>query len=204
MDKRNQMIITHWIRVILNKDFILDLMLLIVEFTKLFEKFDSQLSNRKLTIENDGFIMRSTRSGYNWFTAIGTVIATPGCIYTWRIKLLKGENIVVGVIANEHVKTHKSFWWLDFVDDECEGYALYTRSKFHPGGIVYGQNYNEGDTINMCLDLKNNELTYGRNKIDYGVAPIESFVNKEYRLAIAVIGTQAPNAVEIISLNISS
>lgn len=93
-NERNQAIVENWVHVNLKQDFVSELISLIVEFSKLFEKFDPSLTDKNLIIQNEGLILKSVKSGdmfssVGWMTAFGSVIPKPGSKYTWAVKLVK-------------------------------------------------------------------------------------------------------------------
>ena len=215
-DKNNQIIIEHWFRIAVNDEFVTDLVLIMVEFAKFFERFDAKATHNRLIIENEGLSVKSNKSTftteekYSWFTAIGTFIAKPGGIYTWKCKLVKGKNICIGILPNDYAKSHSEFWWWGI--HEHQGYALYTKeignkntgkAQFDPGRIKYAEQYLEGDIITICLDLKQYQISFGRNDIDYGAVPVVDGLKREkdYRFAVAFYGSNVPNVVEILSLD---
>ena len=69
--------------------------------------------------------------------------------------------------------------------------------SFDPGDIDYGQPYKEGDIITVCLDLIQNEISYGRNETQFGEVPGYVIKKTEYRFAIAFY--QQNTIVEIVS-----
>ena len=206
-EKRNQMIIEHWIRVILRGDFIIDLILMIVEFSKFHEKFDLKLSHDDLYIENDGLIARSlVDTDYKWRTVIGIFVAESGGKYTWRVKLIQGRYICCGVLKNSAIikENVEQYWW---GLGAKQGTAFYTKGFIEPGTVRYGDQCQEDDTITMCLDLNKCEISYKVNDKELGPAPMKGFVinsSDKYRLGIGFYGGNAPNAVEILSLDIES
>ena len=202
--------IEHWIRVILNTDFIVELISMIIEFSKFHEKFDDKLSDKALIIEKDGLIGRSvidpewTRK-WTWKTLIGIFVAKPGGKYEWKIKFIKGENICIGVLMNEAVeKGVKEYWW-----HEKQGYIWFTsstgRQYCEPGSITYGVGggFKQDDIITMSLDLNKYEISYMKNDEDLGVVRGRKIdKDKEYRLATSFYRSYAPNSVEIVSLDV--
>ena len=206
LDQINQSIIEHWIRHVLKADFfIMDLILMIVEFAKLHEKFDKKLSHKDLFIADDGLSGRSD-SGidwmYNWKTLVGIYVAKPGGRYVWKIKLTEGKYIGIGIVSNEAVESElKEYWW-----GKKQGYIWYAKTgttNFAPGNkIAYGCNSVENDEITMSLDLNKYEISYMINDKDLGVVDVEIGKDTDYRLAVGCYGTNAPNSVELLSLDI--
>ena len=50
---------------------------------------------------------------------------------------------------------------------------------------VYGERYVDGDTIEMCVDLKNYQLSYTLNDKDLGIA-YNNLYKSRYKLAVAL------------------
>ena len=55
-----------------------------------------------------------------------------------------------------------------------------------PGDIEYGEPYKNGDIITICLDLKQNKISFGQNETNFGIVPEVVFESKPYRLAMAM------------------
>ena len=161
-------------------------------------------------IEQDGLRVKAEKIDNNkadWFTAIGTYVAEKGAIYTWTCKLIKGDGFCVGLLSNDMVQNHYEYWWSQ---SYSQGVALFSSLKensdtekgyFYGHGFDYGQNYSEGDVITVCLDLKQNKISYGRNETQFKAVPGHHITKeRDYRLAISV--NDKNTIIEIVSLNI--
>ena len=215
LEQKHQLILENWIRTILKHDFVVNLVVLIIKFSQIFERFDEKLTHKKLVIEEDGLrvtmksdeTVQSTmirRTGNQWLTAIGTCIAIPGYIYTWKCKLVKGDVIFVGCLLNNKVDNHTEYWW-----GPNEAVAFWSSRKysqqqglFHPGSTYYGQTYKEGDIITICLDLKQNKISYGNNKTQFDAIHVDLLKKHELRLVIAFHDSQKCTIIDIVSLDI--
>ena len=208
LEQRNQMIVEHWIRVLIDQEFVLDLVLLMIEFSKFHEKFDHEKSDKELVIEKDGLIGRSKKgdkkSNNSWRTLIGSFVAKPDGKYKWKIRLINGGNICIGILKNEAIENGISeYWW-----NASQGYLWHTSASgmayCEPGGRSYGDwtGFHKDDVITMCLNLKKYQMIYSKNNKDLGIMPETIEKNKEYRLAIAFYDPFAPNSVEILSLDV--
>ena len=205
LDKRNQKIIEYWIHNVLSSDFIIDLIMMIVEFAKLHEKFDEKLSHKDLIIENDGLSGRCNTEfqwKYSLRTLVGMCVAEPGGKYVWKIKLTQGNHIGIGIVLNEEAENGlKEYWW-----GHKQGYIWYAKDQgtpnFAPGSIEYGCDAYENDKITMCFDLSKYEISYMINDKSLGVVNTKIDEDTKYRFAVGFFGENVSNAVQILSLDV--
>ena len=207
-DEQNKMVIENWIRVLFGDEFILDLILMIVEFSKFHEKFDSKFTSKDLIIEKDGVSVISMEEKFPyrkdvWISAFGSFIAKPGAIYIWEIELTQCNHggICIGILRNKCCDNYYEYWWRDsdYRSDNFipEGYAWYTSDH---STMEYKPK--DGDTVKVWLDLKVNTVKYLCN--DKIVTEEKVLKDECYRLAIGFFGYHAPSMVEIINLTINA
>ena len=107
---RHRIITEYWFRIIMACAIsIQDIISIILEFAK-NDEFDASVSDIGCKIENGTRLSTMYRTG-GYCSAFGAIIATPGNIYYWKIKIVESAtaDINIGVIeANEYGS--KSWW----------------------------------------------------------------------------------------------
>eukprot|EP01084_Bolivina_argentea_P004221 8030_1 len=198
-ERIGRMVIEHWIRIIYgcSEDFVFDLVLLMADFTKFPEQFDAKLSDSEITISSN-----LHRAGYFNLqdepqTSIGEYIAEPGGKYVWKLKLIYGVNVGIGVINSAKCHKHHTWWWIW----RNQGCVWFIKTKlFQPNDSLYGVECSSGDIVDMELNLVECTLSYKVNDRKIGIATDKIAKNEGYRLAIVFPVTDNSNTVEIISL----
>ena len=188
------LIIGYWFRIFIARDFsIVDIAKIIKQFADECEQFDEDLSHEVIKYENSNEIMwvESVKS-YEKASAFGTMVATPGRRYHWKIHCLKMDRrtrLHFGIIkADKCDGMTEEYWW-------CKkfAYSYYRAGTIYSGSIRriykdYGSKFEEGDIIDIWLDLKeNNDLSFGRNDKHFGKA-FDVASDTEYRLAVGTNG----------------
>ena len=192
---QRKIIVEYWFRVLIGLDILVDDILKIaLKFAKEYETF----SNSSLRFEDDGRILCKTAYNGEECSTFGAVIAKPGHLYHWRIKVMekkKDNHLNIGII-----EANKFEYCLE-VDDPWY-ITPYGYSYFAGDGFIYnetesncywpyGDAYGEDDIIDIWLDLRDNknELSFEKNNKKYGkAADVDSF--KNYKLAIAMYGDE--------------
>ena len=115
------------------------------------------------------------------------MIATPNRKYHWQLKIIECSDTQLGIGVIQADKAESSLgepWW-----NEKYGYVYFARHGSIVNGISrpYGDTYDEGDIIDVWLDLKEdkNELSFAKNGKKFGkAANVEKAT--DYRLGIAM------------------
>eukprot|EP01084_Bolivina_argentea_P185664 320156_1 len=181
-----QYIIEHWCRMLLTVRFVHELKHIVVSYATNEDKFDSSFSSniqQDVTVEQDGKVLKLSMSGtngrYKWRTGFGSLIATNGSIYHWKIKMLKNANdIIIGVIENEKSKHANEYWW---GYDYGYGYNSFA-TFFHRNSKQYGKTWATNDIIHVILDLRAYKLSFKHNDINCGIAAELKRDDTSYRL----------------------
>lgn len=206
--KSHAIVLENWFRVLLGTSFsIKDILKLIVEFAKNYEAFtfDPALSKKSLKIENEGRIVCKTELDHSNCNTFGTVVAEPGSLYHWKVKIvsmsenISGKTLNLGVIeANECEECLKEdiLWHL-----QKYGYSYWSGNGKLYNDVVteYGDPYGQNDVIDIWVDLRDTkrELVFAKNDKKYGVIKLRGHVSAEYKLAVAMYGEQ--KKIELVS-----
>lgn len=187
--EQKNLIFEYWFRVVIGTDIaVQNIAKIVIEFAHEYELFDASLTYGSPEIEDDGKVFETKNS---FSEAFGSMNAVPGAKYHWRIKVINcgfGE-LNLGIIqkdamnlaANEN--EYDGFWVIP------GGYSYYAGD----GGIWndnqgkdYGQAYDDGDMIDIWLDLQDAfQLSFGKNDTKYGKAA-DMKKDTEYKLAVSV------------------
>ena len=138
----------------------------------------------------------------------GSISATPGMIYKWKIKVIKSTDgkLYIGIVqANKCKEYMNKPWWFSKY-----GYACYagTGCLYHDRDIKIGcGNYGQGDVIDIVLDLKGrggkNRLSFYRNNEKNSVVwKMNAYSLVDYKLAIGIFGRS--KKIEILSCEIKN
>ena len=123
---------------------------------------------------------------------------------------LNNARVHIGVIedhdANNHHLQDDFWWWAAYGYAYFSGYNVSRR--YHNGktnNIEYGKVFGEGDIIDIWLDLKRNDLSFGKNGISFGKAfDVKSCTN--YRFVLGVLGANpyVNWKVHIVSIEVTA
>lgn len=164
------------------------------------ERFHAKQHFKSMVVEENGNVLRTTESksvmcGFGT-TECDQVVST----YHWKIEVVEGNDVNLGVIFNDACKKNKKeMWWL-----ADEGYSywgddgqIYHSDKYKK----YGEKYGAGDVIDIWLNLKKFNISFAKNDERYGKA---FKVDKEqtYRLAVGVSGH--PHTLKLIAFDVSA
>ena len=199
------LIVAYWFRKLITFDIsIQHISKIIMEFSKLYDRFDELLSDPSLTIQDNGtLVLKTIEEGdfdYNDRSAFGTVTTITGKKHHWRLKIFEISSINLGIIeADKHVNNQDVAWWC-----YCYGYSYWSGNgqTYHDGNRnAYGTCYGKHDIIDMWLDLTQNkgQLFFAKNDEKFGKA-FDVKESRDYRLAIAMYGS--PNKLELLSFDI--
>lgn len=150
------------------------------------EKFHPKHKYKTIEIGQGGSLIRTTEDK-SVMCAFGSIeCSEEGKTYQWKIQIIEGNDVNLGVIFSETCKKNKKqMWWL-----ADEGYSywgddgqIYHSDKYKK----YGAKYGAGDVIDVILNLKKYNVSFAKNGEKYGKA---FKVNKEkgYRLGVGVSG----------------
>ena len=163
------------------------------------EKFHPKHKYKTLSIEEGGSVLKATENKAIMCGFGSIECSEKGKTYHWKIQILEGSDVNLGVIFSEMVKKNtKQMWWLSE-----EGYSywsddgqIYHSDKYKK----YGDKYGKGDTIDVWLSLKKYYIAFAKNGEKYGKA---FKVNREkgYRLGVGFSG--APHTVQLIKFDIA-
>ena len=163
------------------------------------EKFHPKHKFKTIEISKGGSLIRTTESK-SVMCAFGSIeCSEEGRIYQWKIQILEGNDVNLGVIFSDTCKKNKKqMWWL-----ADEGYSywgddgqIYHSDKYKK----YGEKYGAGDIIDVILNLKKYNVSFAKNGDKYGKA---FKVNKEkgYRLGVGISG--GGHVLQLIKFTIS-
>ena len=150
------------------------------------EKFHPKHKYKTIEVDQGGSLIRTTEDK-SVMCAFGSIeCSEEGKIYQWKVQIIEGNDVNLGVIFSETCKKNKKqMWWL-----ADEGYSywgddgqIYHSDKYKK----YGAKYGAGDVIDVILNLKKYNVSFAKNGEKYGKA---FKVNKEkgYRLGVGVSG----------------
>eukprot|EP01084_Bolivina_argentea_P261871 442706_1 len=162
------------------------------------ERFHKKHKFKTISLENGNSIIRTTEDKMV-MCAFGSVeCGEAGKIYHWKIQILEGKDVNVGVIFSDQCKKNrKDMWWITE-----EGYSywgddgqIYHSDKYKK----YGDTYAAGDTIDCWLNLKKYHISFAKNDNKYGKA---FKVNKEksYRFGVGLSGH--PHTSQLLQFDI--
>merc|ERR1712154_140969 len=149
---------------------------------------------KTLVVENGGSVLRTTESksvvcGFGSFECNEV-----GKVYHWKVQIVEGNDVNLGVILSDHCKKNKKqMWWLA---DEGWSYwgddgQIYHSDKYKK----YGDTYGEGDEIDIWLNLKKYNISWAKNGEKYG----KGFkVNKKQSYRFGVGFSEHPHTVEML------
>eukprot|EP01084_Bolivina_argentea_P096356 173254_1 len=162
------------------------------------EKFHPKHKYKSLVIE-ENTILKTTESK-SVMCAFGAVeCKEDGKIYHWKIKIVEGNDVNLGVIFSDQCKKNKKqMWWLDTVGWSYWGDdgQIYHSDKYKKYGATYGA----GDIIDVWLNLKKYNISFAKNDEKYGKA---FKVKKEssYRFAVGLAGH--PHTIQMLHFEIN-
>jgi len=162
------------------------------------EKFHPKHKFKSMVVEQDGFVLKTTESKSVMCGFGSYECAVEGYIYHWKLKVLEGDTDVnIGVIWSETArKNRKQMWWLA---DEGYSYWGLDGQKYHSDKYkAYGEEYGQGDEIDVWLNLKKYNVSFAKNGNNYGKA-FKVDKTKTYRLGVGFNGN---HAVELLEFSI--
>ena len=186
----------YWLRVLIKSSLSFrDIINIITEFADEYDAFDAIKSSSN--VEDDGNIL--IKKGGKGYGGFGTVEASPGRIYHWRLKFIENEDAELNVGICEFEGSERMDWW-----NTPKGWSYFARDGqlYHPGTILrkYGDKYGKDDIIDVWLDLKHkNELSFAKNDKKYGKADTVK-EKQSYKLAVGMYGKY--KKVELLSFDI--
>lgn len=136
-----------------------------------------------------------------WGSVFGCKVIKNG-IFIWEIKINKichnnGWNFLVGIIKNNKLYMQKiknsnlmkhSHNFNEIYGWSCGIYNSLLNHKNYDK--KYGKTCNEGDIIQVILNLNNMTLSYKVNNIDYGIA-YNNIIKTEYRIVVSIDGNDS-------------
>ena len=186
-----QLIIECWFRKLIELELsIEDIAKIIIEFADEYEQFDPEKTSKDLKLENDNLdVYLPTIASLLTARSFGLLDATPGRKYHWKIKILDEMSGNIGIIeADKYISFSKGtdgWWYYPY------GYAYYSGKDLYNDYenttyIVYGEEYDVDDIIDVWLDLKDNyDLSFGKNEKKFGKA-FDLKKDTTYKLAIGL------------------
>ena len=190
-------IVEYWFRMIVKKVFIMDIMSDINKYSAEYEEFDQDNSDKCLQFNDDGtMVTRLKGDGLSggWMIAFGSIIASPGSIYEWKIKITKYEkDWMIGIMENDEInntaKNRFFFHHSHAISIYADKGTIYTDKWFNKSG--YSTKYGVNDIVGIELDLINNSLQFSINGTKY--TKITEFVkgNTNYRMLAACYNLDA-------------
>eukprot|EP01084_Bolivina_argentea_P308124 532696_1 len=95
------------------------------------------------------------------------VCKTKEQIYHWKVQIVEGNDIHLGVIFSNKCKqkSYESDWW-----STEEGYSYCSNGKVYHSRKYkkYGKKYGAGDVIDVWLNLKKYNISFAKNDEKYG------------------------------------
>eukprot|EP01084_Bolivina_argentea_P288927 496012_1 len=162
------------------------------------EKFHSKHKHKTIEVSVGGSVMSTTESK-SVMAAFGSFeCSEEGRIYHWKIQILEGNDVNLGVIFSDQCKKNrKQMWWL-----AEEGYSywgqdgqIYHSDKYKK----YGDTYGAGDIIDVWLNLKKYNISFAKNDEKYGKA-FKVKKEQKYRFGVGLSGH--PHKLQIIQFDI--
>ena len=144
-------------------------------------------SKNKKCISRDGW-------GYKCNYGIIRIPSISDYKYQWKLKIMKSNRndclIMIGVSARE------SFHFRPNCDENMQYLYCYDGDKYEQMSHLekrgawteYGVEFDDGDEITVCLDLKHKQIRFMYNDIDQGIAYENVQVSDDikYRLCVAI------------------
>eukprot|EP01084_Bolivina_argentea_P308125 532700_1 len=138
------------------------------------EKFDSKKTNETIEVSCGGSVLKTTEEGVGDYDvpmdmgAFGSnVCKTKEQIYHWKVQIVEGNDIHLGVIFSNKCKktSYKSDCW-----STEEGYSYCSNGKVYHSRKYkkYGKKYGAGDVIDVWLNLKKYNISFAKNDEKYG------------------------------------
>eukprot|EP01084_Bolivina_argentea_P137305 241815_1 len=207
IQKKQRMLVEYWCRTVLHVLFINDIIDIMLDYAHIDDVFDASMENpfgrqKNLSIEKKGsvLLLENHEGRYIWRTGFGTLIATKGSIYRWRIKVVEGlYSIMIGVVEKDACENIDEYWWA-----RNYGYGYFSgQSFYHSRSKEYGRRYRADDTIEVILDLKEYNISFSKNKTVFEKASDIDEQDSDYKLAISFYEDGCSRkSVEIVSVDI--
>ena len=199
-----QMIIEYWFRVLIGTDITIgDIAKIMVEFANEIEAFVESFCHENVIIEDNGQLIYKKEGYNNECNAFGKIIATPNRMYHWKLKVIecKDDQLNIGVIQEDKAKAFlAAYWWF-----EVFGFSYFAGNGklYNEMAKQYGDTYEEGDIIDVWLDLKENknEISFAKNNKKFGKAA-NVRESTDYRLAVGMWA--GSKKIEILSFKITN
>eukprot|EP01083_Nonionella_stella_P314074 1130008_1 len=158
------------------------------------EKWNVLRKRPQITVEDTIIFNNDNTHNRTWGTIYGTEICVTPFLYHWKLKIAdtygsfgNGWKIVVGVQSHNQTWDGDSDTFTCAKNGNSYGFNGY-QAKLHSGrssttdyGIKFHQ---KGDTLDVYLDMKQHELSFGINNTKYGKA--FSVAQVKYTLAISL------------------
>eukprot|EP01083_Nonionella_stella_P128602 389715_1 len=214
LEIKHDIVLTHWYRTCgdasktaLSRDVMHLIHTFVVSASSLGDTFDSSLNYASITLNADGSNAMKHNTGTSTESVFGSMIATPGSIYTWRVKMSEIDYVNIGVIECgkcEPCPSPLSLWWLSEI-----GYAYFSwdGSFYHQddatwgGKKQYGRAYATNDVIDVCLDLKQYIISFGKNSRFFSGQNVKD--RTDYKLAIAMDTRSEQSVVQLLKCSIT-
>ena len=115
-------------------------------------------------------------------TAYGSKQIKSG-MHKWRIKVLKGKDVLIGISSNAKYAEEKP-WLKD--DTYCYMYqdAGYIHDRH--GNKKYPESFGTGDIIEVCVDMDHHKINFIKNDNDSGYAPYDINADATYQLTVSL------------------
>ena len=165
-------------------------------FQRIYDQWDKKYSNEHIMIDQEkSMITFNAPNNHEFVTAFGSHSVSKG-IFKWKIKLLSfvnnglhGGSPFVGIIEDkeELVQSSQSGDWDGYGYQFCGGSGnLYSEWAYRENkAIDYGCKWKEeGDVIEMILDLDDYTLSFSVNGEGFGVA-FKNIMDTNYRLVLS-------------------
>mmetsp|Transcript_18593 Transcript_18593/g.29465 ORF Transcript_18593/g.29465 Transcript_18593/m.29465 type:complete len:300 (+) Transcript_18593:152-1051(+) len=162
------------------------------------ERFHPKQHFKSMVVEGGGSVLKTTESK-SVMCGFGTVECDEaGKTYHWKVQIVQGKDVNLGVIWTEHCKKNKKeMWWLG-----DEGYSywgddgqIYHSDKYKKYGATYG----EGDVIDIWLNLKKYNISFAKNGEKYGKA-FKVDKTHAYRFGCGVAGH--PHVLQMLEFSV--
>ena len=163
----------------------------ILLYFAVIEQFDTENCGASYDLSEHNTIVKKTKSCYK--TAYLTKIVSKG-VHKWRFKAIKMSpyTTIIGVWKTKYATEIDAELWEDYAKGKFYGYSS-THGQLTSGDqdfawekCRYGERKcQQGDVIDMILDLNKLEIRYFVNHRDYGVA-FENIDDTSYRVCICV------------------
>ena len=205
-EEKRKIIVEHWFRKLFTISIITDITHVIIEYLKIIEKFGEALCDSILRFNEDRTIITRVEGEGDengWKHAFGIVIAEPGTMYEWKLKVFQHkEYTMIGImeadkcgnnIANDYF-FHEPYA-CSYLSDQGNYFSGKSDVTSPQDATEYGMD--NDDIVGVYLDLKENTLQFSKNDEKYRKIKYPK-KDTQYRLIVSFFAIGTTQKVEII------